>query len=165
MTEPNKKNAFEDGWNEVTKTFQNQFSTWIKMSEDYFDYMNDNRKKMIQDFQKQYGYASDNALAASKETGKRLHEVKANVEKATEKTLKKLEEVTDADALEGNWKHLTADIQKQWSKLTAEHLEQVSGSRKKLSDIIQKQYKIAHDEAEKQIKSWEKTCKNLTKSA
>lgn len=59
------------------------------------------------------------------------------------------------DTIEGNWKQLIGDIQKQWGKLTNEHLTQVEGNRKKLAGVIQENYGILQDEAEKQIADWE----------
>lgn len=66
------------------------------------------------------------------------------------------------DTIEGNWKQMIGDIQKQWGKLTNDHLSQVEGSRKKLSAAIQKNYGILQDEAEKQIADWETMRKKMT---
>jgi uncharacterized protein YjbJ (UPF0337 family) len=63
------------------------------------------------------------------------------------------------DTLEGNWKELKGNVQKQWGKLTNDHLDQINGSREKLSGAIQKNYGIMREEAEKQMKEWEKTFK------
>ena len=40
------------------------------------------------------------------------------------------------DTIAGNWKQLMGDIQKQWARLTSDHLEQIEGSRKKLAGNI-----------------------------
>lgn len=69
------------------------------------------------------------------------------------------------DIFEGNWKELKGNIQKQWGKLTDNHLDQINGSREKLSGAIQKNYGIARDEAERQMKEWEKAIEKITKSA
>lgn len=66
------------------------------------------------------------------------------------------------DIIEGNWKQLMGDIQKHWAKLTNDHLAQVSGSRKKLAGVLQENYGIALDAAEKQISDWEITRKKMT---
>ena len=66
------------------------------------------------------------------------------------------------DTIAGNWKQLMGDIQKQWGKLTDDHLTQVSGSRKKLAGALQENYGIALDAAEKQISDWETTRKAMT---
>lgn len=61
----------------------------------------------------------------------------------------------DSDTIEGNWKQLMGNIQKQWGKLTDDHLTQVNGSREKLTGTIQENYGVAREEAEKQISDWE----------
>jgi uncharacterized protein YjbJ (UPF0337 family) len=71
----------------------------------------------------------------------------------------------NSDIFEGNWKQFAGEVQKQWGKLTNDHLDQINGSREKLSGLIQKNYGIARDEAEKQIKEWEKTLKKASKAA
>ena len=66
------------------------------------------------------------------------------------------------DTIAGNWKQLMGDIQKQWGKLTDDHLTQVEGSRKKLAGELQENYGIALDAAEKQISDWETTREQMT---
>lgn len=66
------------------------------------------------------------------------------------------------DTIEGNWKQMIGDVQKQWGKLTNDHLTQVEGSRKKLAGVLQENYGILQDEAEKQIANWEKTRVKMT---
>lgn len=66
------------------------------------------------------------------------------------------------DTIAGNWKQLMGDIQKQWGKLTNDHLSQVNGNRKKLAGVLQENYGIALDAAEKQISDWETTRKTVT---
>lgn len=67
------------------------------------------------------------------------------------------------DTIQGDWKQLMGDVQKYWGKLTSDHLDQVNGSREKLSGVIQKQYGVARDEADRQMKEWEATYKKMTK--
>ena len=64
------------------------------------------------------------------------------------------------DIIEGNWKKFTGEIQKQWGKLTDDNLSQVDGDRKKLAKLIQENYNIAHEEAEKQIRDLEESLKS-----
>lgn len=71
----------------------------------------------------------------------------------------------NSDTIEGNWKELMGDIQKQWSKLTEDNLAQIDGNRKKLAGAIQKSYGIAFDEAEKQLKDWENIRAKMVKTA
>lgn len=68
------------------------------------------------------------------------------------------------DTIAGNWNQLMGDIQKQWAKLTDNHLAQVEGSRKKLAGVIQENYGIAQDAAETQISDWENSRKKITDS-
>lgn len=64
------------------------------------------------------------------------------------------------DIIQGNWKMVKGEVQKQWGKLTNDNLDQIEGSREKLSGLIQKNYGVAKDEAEKQIAAWEKSRKD-----
>lgn len=66
------------------------------------------------------------------------------------------------DTITGNWKQVMGDIQKQWGKLTDDHLAQISGSRRKLTGVLQENYGIALEAAEKQISDWETTRKQMT---
>lgn len=59
------------------------------------------------------------------------------------------------DIIEGNWKQIKGEVQKQWGKLTNDNLDQINGNRESLLGQIQKSYGVAKDEAEKQIKEWE----------
>lgn len=60
------------------------------------------------------------------------------------------------DIIEGNWKQIKGEVKKQWGKLTDDHLEIIAGHRDKLAGEIQKAYGITKDEAENQIKRFEK---------
>jgi uncharacterized protein YjbJ (UPF0337 family) len=60
------------------------------------------------------------------------------------------------DILKGDWKVLKGSIQKKWGKLTDNDLTQINGDRAKLMGKIQKAYGIERDEAEKQLKDWER---------
>lgn len=60
------------------------------------------------------------------------------------------------DIFSGNWKQFKGEVQKQWGKLTDDQVDQAEGSREKLIGKIQENYGIAKDEAEKQVKEWEK---------
>lgn len=69
------------------------------------------------------------------------------------------------DTIAGNWKQLMGDIQKQWARLTSDHLEQIEGSRKKLAGALQENYGIALETAEKQISDWENTRRKMANGA
>lgn len=71
----------------------------------------------------------------------------------------------NTDIIKGNWKMLKGEVQKQWGKLTDDHLDQINGSREKLSGFIQKNYGVARDEADKQISAWERATERLNEEA
>lgn len=60
------------------------------------------------------------------------------------------------DIFSGNWKQFKGEVKKQWGDLTDDQITQAEGSREKLVGKIQENYGIAKDEAEKQVKDWEK---------
>lgn len=66
------------------------------------------------------------------------------------------------DIIAGNWKQLIGDIRKRWGKLTDDHLAQVNGDRQKLAGVIQENYGLLEDEAEKQVTDWETSRKKVT---
>ena len=63
------------------------------------------------------------------------------------------------DRVEGNWKQVKGSIKEKWGKLTDDDLDVIAGKRDKLAGRIQETYGISKDEAEKQVKAWEKTQK------
>lgn len=58
------------------------------------------------------------------------------------------------DRIQGNWKQLKGEAQRQWGKLTDDELDQAAGDRQKLSGLVQERYGIGKDEAERQIDEW-----------
>jgi uncharacterized protein YjbJ (UPF0337 family) len=60
------------------------------------------------------------------------------------------------ERVEGNWKQLQGKVQEQWGKLTNDDLDVVAGKREQLAGKIQERYGIAKDQAEEQLKEWEK---------
>ncbi|WP_017932630.1 CsbD family protein [Robiginitomaculum antarcticum] len=65
----------------------------------------------------------------------------------------------NSDIIEGNWKQLKGDVQIQWGKLTNDELDRIEGNRKKLAGKIQEKYGKTKDEAEREIKEFEKSRK------
>ncbi len=59
--------------------------------------------------------------------------------------------------LEGNWKQLKGRIKERWGELTDDELDVIEGRRDMLVGTLQKRYGITLDEAEKQLREWEKT--------
>lgn len=60
------------------------------------------------------------------------------------------------NTVEGNWKQFRGKVQKQWGKLTDDQLDVIAGKRTELAGRIQEAYGISADEAETQIKSFER---------
>ena len=59
------------------------------------------------------------------------------------------------DRMKGNWRQLKGRVHQQWSRLTDDDLEAISGQREVLSGRIQETYGISKDEAERQIRRFE----------
>lgn len=55
------------------------------------------------------------------------------------------------DVLQGQWKQVKGEVQKQWGKLTDDELDQIEGNRKKLAGKIQEKYGRTKNEAEREI--------------
>ena len=60
------------------------------------------------------------------------------------------------DRAAGDWKQLKGKMKQKWAKLTDDDLTYVEGMRDQLFGRIQERYGIARDQAEKQVKEWEK---------
>lgn len=65
------------------------------------------------------------------------------------------------DIVEGNWKQFKGNVKTQWGKLTDDHLDVIAGKRTELAGKLQEAYGISKDEAEEQIKAFEKRNENL----
>lgn len=61
------------------------------------------------------------------------------------------------DTIKGQWKQLGGKMKTQWGKLTDDDLKVAEGNAEYLSGKLQERYGIARDEADKQIKQFEKT--------
>lgn len=61
------------------------------------------------------------------------------------------------DIIQGKWEQVKGAVQQRWGKLTNDNLDKINGSRKQLLGQIQEAYGVATDEAEKQVKEWEKS--------
>ena len=58
------------------------------------------------------------------------------------------------EQVEGKWKQLRGSAKTRWGKLTDSDLEVVNGRREQLVGLIQEQYGIAKEAAEKQVNEW-----------
>jgi uncharacterized protein YjbJ (UPF0337 family) len=63
------------------------------------------------------------------------------------------------DTLEGTWMQVRGKVKERWGKLTNDDLDRIEGKRDQLLGRIQERYGIAKDEADKQLKEWERTVK------
>jgi len=62
------------------------------------------------------------------------------------------------DTAKGDWKQFKGKVKEAWGKLTDDDLKVIAGKRDQLLGVIQKQYGIARDEAERQVRQFERTC-------
>ena len=60
------------------------------------------------------------------------------------------------DVAAGNWKAFKSKLQEQWGKLTDDDLTRIAGKRDQLVSRIQERYGIAKDNAEQQVRDWER---------
>jgi uncharacterized protein YjbJ (UPF0337 family) len=61
------------------------------------------------------------------------------------------------DRIQGKWKQLSGTLKEKWGKLTDDDLKVVEGNSQYLAGKIQERYGIAKDEAEKQVREYERT--------
>lgn len=64
------------------------------------------------------------------------------------------------DVIEGNWTEYKGKVKAQWGKLTNDHLNVIAGKRDQLAGQLQEAYGINQDEADKQIKAFQKYLKD-----
>lgn len=60
------------------------------------------------------------------------------------------------DTVSGQWKQLGGQIKKQWGKLTDDDLKVVEGNAQMLAGRLQERYGLAREEAEKQVRDFER---------
>ncbi len=60
------------------------------------------------------------------------------------------------DQIKGDWKQAKGKAKQQWGKLTDDDLTVAEGARDELVGRIQERYGIAKEEADEQVKAWEK---------
>ena len=60
------------------------------------------------------------------------------------------------DRIAGQWKQLSGKIKAQWGKLTDDDLRQAEGNSEYLAGKIQERYGVARDEADKQVKEFQR---------
>jgi uncharacterized protein YjbJ (UPF0337 family) len=65
------------------------------------------------------------------------------------------------DEAAGKWKQFKGKIKEKWGKLTDDDLKMLEGSRDQLVGKVQERYGIAKEEAERQIRDFRDTNKDL----
>jgi uncharacterized protein YjbJ (UPF0337 family) len=60
------------------------------------------------------------------------------------------------DRISGNWAQWKGRVQERWGKLTDDHLDVVAGRRDQLAGRIQEVYGLSKEEAERQLRNWER---------
>lgn len=70
--------------------------------------------------------------------------------------------IVNWDRISGNWKQMTGKMKQQWGKLTDDEFDQIAGNRDQLVGKIQERYGIARDEADRQVRDWESSQRDLT---
>ena len=60
------------------------------------------------------------------------------------------------DTIQGQWKQLSGQIKQHWGKLTDDDLRVAEGNSEYLSAKLQERYGMARDEADKQVKEFQK---------
>lgn len=58
------------------------------------------------------------------------------------------------DIIEGKWKQIKGEIQKQWGKLTDDDLDKIAGQKEKFAGKVQSRYGKTKEEAEKEVESF-----------
>jgi uncharacterized protein YjbJ (UPF0337 family) len=67
------------------------------------------------------------------------------------------------EQVEDRWEHLMGSARENWSKISDDDLQQISGKREQLAVKIQETYGITRREAEKQVWDWGKTVERVSK--
>ncbi len=60
------------------------------------------------------------------------------------------------ERISGNWTQWKGRIQERWGKLTQAQLDVIAGRREQLSGHIQEAYGLTQDEADRQLRNWER---------
>jgi len=66
------------------------------------------------------------------------------------------EAIMNWDRIEGEWKQWKGKVKEQWGKITDDDLDRIAGKRDQLVGKVQETYGVARDEADRQIRDWEK---------
>ena len=64
----------------------------------------------------------------------------------------------NTDTMKGQWKQLKGKAKQKWGQLTDDELDKIDGRSEELAGKIQEKYGIARDEADKQVRDFERDC-------
>jgi hypothetical protein len=73
------KNAFENSWKDFTTQLQKQHKIWSKITDDYFEQINNARKEMTNSFQEQCLVAQEKTESAVEKTGEKIKKMEKDV--------------------------------------------------------------------------------------
>jgi uncharacterized protein YjbJ (UPF0337 family) len=68
----------------------------------------------------------------------------------------RINDMKNWDRIGGNWTQWKGRVRERWGKLTDHQLDVVAGRRDQLSGHIQEAYGLSRDEAERQLRNWER---------
>jgi uncharacterized protein YjbJ (UPF0337 family) len=60
------------------------------------------------------------------------------------------------ERIEGNWAHWKGLVRERWGRLTDDQLAIIGGRREQLAGRIQEAYGLSEDEADRQLRNWER---------
>ena len=61
------------------------------------------------------------------------------------------------DTLKGQWNQLKGSLKQQWGRLTDDDIAQLDGTKDKIIGKLQERYGIARDEADRQIREFDRS--------
>lgn len=61
------------------------------------------------------------------------------------------------ESIAGRWHHLKGQAKQTWGQLTDDDLEMIQGRREELIGRLQERYGLSRDDAERQVRAWERT--------
>jgi uncharacterized protein YjbJ (UPF0337 family) len=73
--------------------------------------------------------------------------------------------VMNQDMIKGQWKQLSGNIKQHWGKLTDDDLKVAEGSSEYLAGKLEQRYGMAHAEAEKQVREFERQISTRSSNA
>ena len=60
------------------------------------------------------------------------------------------------ERISGNWAHWKGRVRERWGRLSDDQLSIVAGRREQLAGRIQEAYGLTREEADRQLKNWER---------